>query len=391
MRRRLIRLTIMTGLLAVPAGWAAPAQAGSAGGPPSVEPAGTDPHLVALNHVAGQILDISPGRILYRTGTTELRLRIKDRRTGRDQTVPGTYASIPYARLGPNGAAFVAWPGGDTEDRVTVWTGSRLLDLGSVHTAASVRLRRGHLLWVRNHVLRVYDMATRVTHPITTDAAETGNEVLPNGDVLFTRFDRSVGRNRIFRKHFGIETVLPVATRVVQDPVADANTVVYQGTDGPVAAGFGLWQLGRTALTHLAPTAPAGTRQPGTGYETSGGWTAFLAADPANGRLRVWLRAPDGLLRSVSTAPAASANLHLVALSPNGQVLYAINNRLYLGRLGSQPRLLADGLGGWDSQRTGGQRNTARYLAGHWYLGARGTLYVLANQVLRPVGPDGPR
>jgi hypothetical protein len=98
------------------------------------------------------------------------------------------------------------------------------------------------------------------------------------------------------------------------------------------------------------------------------------------------MRSPDGTIGAVPGANEdGSYALHLVALSPTGELLYASGGRLFQIVPGHPPLLLAAGLGPWDARRTGGGTNTVRFLDGHWLLAVGSTLYLQTRQ--RPPAP----
>jgi hypothetical protein len=337
------------------------------------------PALVPINRADGQVLDISPTRILYQNRVgTQSSLVVKSRVGGARTEIPaGPFLSVDRAQLIPGGALLVALAGADAQDHVLLWHGGeRAADLGPVNTAAAVEVAGRYVFWNLDDRLRRYDVETGRVTLIADDAEEIGFDGQPSGDVLYWVVDRGHLTSTVIRYHDGRHITVPTATPAASKPIADGDAVVYCGSD----TYFGmctLWRWDGEQQTQLAPPLPGpADRMPGNGYQAAGGWTAYVRSDGLLVPSQVWLRAPGGQEFPVSASVPAGDDPRVIALSPTGTVLFAIADTLYLASLHRPVELLAAGVGDWESRRQLGLHNAVNYLDAHWLLGAGPTVYL---------------
>jgi hypothetical protein len=337
------------------------------------------PALVAINQADGQVVDISPTRILYQSRVgNEVSLVIKHRVSGALTQVPaGPLQAVDRAQLVPGGALLVALTGSNTQDHVLLWHGgARSADLGPVNTAAAVQVAGRYVFWDVDDHLRRYDVETGQTTAIADNAEEIGFDGQDSGDVLYWVVDRGHVTSTIIRYHNGRHVTVPTAMSAASRPVADGDAVVYCGSD----TFFGmctLWRWDGEQQTLLAgPLAGPADRLPGNGYQAAGGWTAYVRTEGLLGPPQIWLRAPGGQAFPVSAPVPAGDDPRVIAVSPTGTVLFAIADTLYLASLHHPVELLAAGVGDWESERQPGLHNAVSYLDAHWLLGAGPTVYL---------------
>jgi hypothetical protein len=338
-----------------------------------------DPALVAINQADGQVVDISPTRILYQSRVgNEVSLVVKHRLTGALTRVPaGPFQAIDRAQLVPGGALLVALTGPDPQDHVLLWHGGeRSADLGPVNTAAAVQVAGRYVFWDIDDHLRRYDVETGRTMVIADDAEEIGFDGQTSGDVLYWSVDPSHVTSTIVRYHNGRHTTVPAATRSASKPIADGDAVVYCGSE----TFFGmctLWRWDGEQQVQLAgPLIGPADRLPGNSYQAAGGWTAYVRSDGLLAPPQIWLRAPSAQEFPISASVPAGDDPRVIALSPTGTVLFAIADTLYLASLHQPVEMLASGVGDWESRRQLGLHNAVSYLDAHWLLGAGTTVYL---------------
>jgi hypothetical protein len=258
-----------------------------------------------------------------------------------------------------------------------VWqNGEPVRDLGRLTAPGSIRVNGSFLVWLTGRTLHRYDTDTDTATVVSHDAAVGSEDVLPDGDVIYSAA-RGLLPGTVHRYHEGTVTELRGASG--GGPIGDGGAVVYCSCHWPAEHWSVVrWEDGTaTELTSLGGARP----NPGSSYEVSGGWTAFLQPDVPGGPPQVWLRSPDGEVGEVPGGnPGGSPALHLVALGPTGELLYAAGDRLYQVAAGRRPLLLAAGVGPWDPRRTGGAANTVRFLDGHWLLAIGRRLYLQNRQ-----------
>jgi hypothetical protein len=265
-----------------------------------VEPSST---LTEYVTVPGRVLDVQPGRVLWRdsTSATTVALKIRDVAAGTDTPVPVTNASFEPAFLTPTGAVFVAVTGSSSV--AYEWRNSVLTTLAT--TGISQLVAAGNFAAFSSgsggRTLTFRDVVAGTSTTVATDASNTGFDVAANGDVVYSTVDGS----QIIRFRNGSASVIASSAAL---PVTDGTNVVF--TDNAVAIRL----VGPGGLTTLTTRGRLNFGE----YQVNNGWTAYRELGPTD-RPQVWSRAPDDTRRQVSFFSGGS---RLEALGPNGEVVY---------------------------------------------------------------------
>jgi hypothetical protein len=302
----------------------------------AAQPAAADePQLVLIDTVAGNILDVTPDRILFLDKTVAPGLlKIEDRTSGVISLLPAPPdGRIPFLGfLAPRGAIFVALvsSGSGNDAHVFEWTeGSGLADLDATNSPTSLAVAGRYAIWNSNPSCCVTptpllrrDLLSDVTVQVSPDAANWKNSVAANGDVAYWT-DRGAHPYEIFLYHDGASQQLTndggSSTLANRFPFTDGSGVVgfSKHTSTPCYGGGSLDETimsvngVETVLSSWCPGIDPGIRT--LSGIVAGGWLAFNKPDGT-----IALRAADGSITDVS----ASGRNTIIGLSPRGQVAY---------------------------------------------------------------------
>lgn len=366
----------VVGTAFVPAGRSAAAE-------PAVTLSSVDTSMVLVGEATGTILDVSPNRMLFKDWSDQEALKVKDRDGAAVVTLPRPPDTHPgQGWLTPTGA-LVSAVDNDGSHRLYAWSGGdALIELGLLGREDSVTVRGSYAIWNDAATLYRRDLSAGQTVVVATDAGSFRNDLAGNGDVYYWT---SPGPSQIMRYHDGNTQQLTEDAGDNAYPVTDGVNVAYtrRADQGSVWLYDGLAHLPITRQSGAAPI-------PGVSYQVVAGWMAFLRTDGA-GRDQVWSRSPAGALSQLSTGDEQPSYVDIVDVSPTGQTVYAMDDRLYLGVSGQPPILLASGYNNWYPRQIAAGQNFATFVADRWHLVIGYSLYVQSDQppVTLSVGVDG--
>ena len=273
-----------------------------------------------VDSAGSNALDLDPTRLLFADAAS--RVWIRDRATG-TRTLLAPPALQPYGWLHPQGAIFVSHEG---PGRLYDWRAGTLEDLGQPNSTISLVVKGKWAIWNNGMTLlrRDLDAGTNVT--VSTTALNNGNDVAPNGDVVYST--GSGGGYDVARYRDGVITPI----------TADVDTEhwnVYPRTDGTNVLYLKSDQHGSTVIQPVRITLWTGTTETvfpdlfasalDVGYAANGGWIAYTVID-GGGERQIRIRAPDGTDRQATFAASSS---FLRALGADGTVVYAYGTSLY--------------------------------------------------------------
>jgi hypothetical protein len=329
------------------------------------------------------IVDADSSRILFvdtRTGAARtLDIRIRNRQTSQ-VTIVNLPGAVRRAFLTSHGAIVLADNPNSGNDELWEWRDGALLDLGS---ATRLVYESPYALWNEGapddrHLVR-RNLSTGTDVSVTTTATNTGFDVGPNGDVVFSRVVS--GASHVFRYHNGITAqnsgTLP--SREESNPYTDGLHVVYRTSPccrNP-SGNWGLAETGDGGEADLGLTIDAPENQ----YAVTGGWTAFVQRITSTSR-GVMLRDPQAGGSIVYAGQQTSTGLPTpIALNPNGQAIVVDSSGgpfvPYIARVGSGAHILNP------PQMHGNSRGVAAdwadWVGDAWYAAAGATLYKLGS------------
>jgi hypothetical protein len=261
-------------------------------------------------------VDADAARLMYMDDDSALFVR-----TGGADHLLSTRPPVT-AQLHSYGAIFMVAPQAN-KFRGVDWRPGTLDSLGQVNSQL-----KGRGAWaIRSNGLSLYlrDLAARSDMLISTGAANANNDVTEAGVVAFA------ASREIYRYQNGTSTPLtndPDNVHWNLYPLTDGTTTVYykseQGGNTQSLAG-----TGRIAMHHNGvETILTGQRSqpaPGQDYQVNAGWVAYVMTD-LNGVWQAYTRDPGGVVRKVGPTRV------LVALGPDGTVVYTSGNYLYAAR-----------------------------------------------------------
>jgi Divergent InlB B-repeat domain len=363
-------------------------------------------NLVQVAQVPGTIQDLSAARVLYLdSSSASPALTVRDRGTGVDTTLP----QVPNQQITQGWLTLTGVFLRTSDQRLYEWTsGAGLTALGT--TSGPVLVRGSYAAWGNSARFASTSLYRRdFTTGQTVEVARAGNltgaeeslvlsDLAANGDVVYGRqvieqIWFSIAQTWINRYHNGAteEIIGDDSAWVRLSPTGDDTAVAYRkieklcahcGTPRSVVAMHdGTREIDLTPLMddHVYP---------GGDYDSAGGWVAFkqhrLEFEHAQLQYRrqIWRRGLSGSATLV--AETIDANLNIVSLGSDGQILYAVEPgagpaSLYLFEVGKPPVLLASGWGAWTSRYGPPGLNFARRIDGRWQLAIGGTLYALTE------------
>jgi hypothetical protein len=286
--------------------------------------------------VDGPILDVQPGRILFRdTSMGKNILKIRERSSGIDQTITDGSGIVPESGfLTPRGAIFVGAVGGDVyNSHIYDWRDGVLADLGNANDNTSLRATGNYAIYSQEWKLILRDLDSGANMTISTNAGNGSNDVASNGDVTYW----SENTYQIYRYRGGVSSQLTNDISLMNTyPLTDGINVVYRKctscclNNDTKRCEIGMYSsAGETILAPVQTLIP----QPDYHYQVNNGWVAFTKPG-TDTNYQVWVLSPLGELTQVSNFGDSSV---ISGLAYNGEVTFFINsrNRLYWARPGS--------------------------------------------------------
>lgn len=191
-----------------------------------------------------------------------------------------------------------------------------------------------------------------------------------NGDVVYaTGVDKDTPE-AVFRYRGGTNSLIVGDVRVRYSAVGtDGSTIVYFKQDGLLPFD----QRYTAMFASSTETILASNSYYLSGPIINQGWIAFTAYDPF-GAYQIWTRSPTGIVAQQTFFGASS---DIVALAPNGEVVFLSSGRLYLARNNSLPL----DLGAWNFWNSG-----RVYWQGRWYFHLGRSLFVLSPPLICSAG-----
>jgi len=147
-----------------------------------------------------------------------------------------------------------------------------------------------------------------------------------NGVVVYSKTISNFVQLYKFAGGSGPIKITPDPNANYRGVMIDGDRIIALKTDKQGTA------IGLVLLENGTETVLPGTqrsKQPGTDYLVSGGWTAYKKLTE-QGQVQLWVRSPEG--EEVQLTPASTANSKFNALGPNGDVAYTYSGRLLLSK-----------------------------------------------------------
>ena len=296
-------------------------------------------HLNQVAQVPGTVWDVAPDRILYLDSAGVLKVR--NRSTGAESTVPSPGGSYTGGRLGPSSVVFISRSG--TVSSLYEWKGGAPVALGAIPSPSLV-VKGGWAIWNTvapgGKTLVRRNLGTGVNDTISTNAGNVENDLAENGDVVYWDAGYSV-----HRWHAGADSVLAVGSGTVWNayPTTDGSLVAFRRSTPCCSS-----QTFQVVLfdpahgeTVLAGPSPNDVQWP-EDYTLLAGWLAFTRAG-TGGQPEVWRRAPGGSVEKLSGFGTRS---WVEAVGADGSVSWRNGSRRYLSVPGSAPIDLGAGVNG---------------------------------------------
>jgi hypothetical protein len=300
-----------------------------------------------LATVPGHIVDATPDRILYAQLEAIRPLRVRDLAAGTDVSVPvreNRRVSSSVAWLFDGGVLYISMldDGNFRHPSIEEWRtdAAAPTEVGTDVVNSSVRVAGNYAIWSSGQTLTRRDLALGANVIVAVDAGNSENDVAPNGDVVYWG---GVRPYEVRRWRSGVTTPLSntPATHDSTYPVTDGTLTVYR-RDPQIGPGGSAYfsdgtnpetELPGSALSLSGPNAPD-SLAPNLHYRVAGGWIAYMREDLT----QVWTRSPSGTYARVSAVDGASSGRKtLMALAPNGQVVYQQASNRYLASAGQNP------------------------------------------------------
>jgi hypothetical protein len=290
-----------------------------------------------LARVEGPILDFETNTILFVDGNV---LKTKSLDSGTVTVLLDDPSIIPESgSLTPAGAIFTA--------NYTTYEirGTNLLNLGQAYL---VDVKGNYALLQSNGsgLMTLRNLAVGTNDTITAAPGYSGGyggSLAPNGDVVYPAAIYKGTPTAVFRFRDGTNSLLvDSGFRYIYRAVgSDGNSVVYAKLDGLNFFGPGDAAMFVGSTETILATNSYG----GSGPVINQGWIAFTAYD-ALGHYQIWTRSPTGTIAQQTFFGASS---DIIALAPNGEVIFLSGGRLYRASNSSLPL----DLGAWNFWSTG--------------------------------------
>ena len=270
-----------------------------------------------------KMLDVDASRVLY-VDSAGVMIRPVG---GGAATQVDTAHRVDRTFLFPGGAIYVRTPQSSVLDAQLVeWRGGALAELGRPNSVNSLEVAGSWAEWSNGTTLYRRDLSAGTNTVISTTAGNWQNDVTENGDVAFW----SIGDYNVYLfRGSAVDTASTGGSLDAQHVyvVTDGANVLYR-TSSPNAFGPSSISRWHNGTTTVLTTGIPFELYPHTAYEANGGWSAYIHAD-GGGIYQVFTIAPDGTTRQ---ATAGSGNALIVALSPNGDLVYTKLGRRYATR-----------------------------------------------------------
>jgi hypothetical protein len=291
----------------------------------------SNPKLTPTASYPGDIVDLHADRALVSdTLNSPATLRIVNRATNASQTIWTANAneyelSSPF--LTPGGAIFIIRSPVNFLWSLREWRDGALHDLGSVSPSSMTvkgqwALYNGFDNGASPLILR--NLITGTNTEVALGAGNNNNAVTADGRVIFWGYSGGAPRQIYEYAPGPPPTYTPLLSNPTQtsvNPVTDGVNVVYQRIAGyfpaevtiVLRAGDGTETVLATHLLEMPLPLP-----PAENYRIENGWIAFTR--PGNGGSRqVWLRAPNGTERQLSSTGSVAT---IKGLSETGEVIF---------------------------------------------------------------------
>jgi hypothetical protein len=303
------------------------------------------------------IRDVSADAILFVDGSA---LKSKSRINGVEQVLLNRPdLALDEIFLTPHGAIFSTDLTPPARELYEVRDGT-LIDLGPYQE--NLVVKGNYAIWITGTTLTLRDLLSGTNVVVSSNAANTSNDVAANGDVVYW----AGVPYTIFRYRNG--TSAKLANGI--SPITDGVNVGYF-TGSPSFTNFALFD--GTNETILGP-APASD----ISRAITAGWTAFVK--PGTGQTQVWTRSPYGV-QTQRTFFGVSSDLY--GLAPSGELMvisYLPSGwRLYFIPKGSTP----NDLGPW------GIGARPFWIQGNWYASLGASLVAFVVPSAPAISPSG--
>ena len=271
--------------------------------------------MAEIDSVAGQIYDVDADRILFRQSTTAF--GIKDRSSGIVTPVATPVGFEPRGGFLTSHGAMLATEKPSGGGNVSELRDGSVVDLGSLHTADSLRVAGDFASWNDEQKLFRRNLATAANEQIAANVQSFGADVASNGHVAYFTTSDQVRR---YRGPLQDDLLAQASQAQPQDlPLTDGTNVVWRERNPSCcnAPGFGaLHAYGPSGAFDLGNTERTSVPQAGFDYRVAGGWIAFTRGD--FGSSEIWLRDPAGN----ETLLTEAGTHRIVGLAPNGETVY---------------------------------------------------------------------
>jgi hypothetical protein len=338
----------------------------------------------------GTILDIDATRALTFDNTVSPSVvRLYDRAGNTNQIIWTAAASgeeVVVAYLTPgNGALIVVETPMTYPDHLFEWRGGALTEVGAIGNGLTLRVKGawavfsgfiGPCCGTSGKFLRDLDAGTNIQFSNSND----GNyaDVTPDGRAVFSLV--SPAPPEVFQFNSqpppgATTTLTSSAPQKSIAPLSDGINVVFLRTPNFIDGKYSIVLRTAAGVEEVLATDITSPASPGSQYQIAGGWTAFIRTGSEGPRL--WIRAPDGTLRQVSSRVAG----RIEALSETGDVIFITTSTIDDVTTETRYLAFADG-----TIRDLGQQpfGTVRFIGGAPYLVVDNQLVAMAPATPSP-------
>jgi hypothetical protein len=290
----------------------------------------TNPKLTPTATYPGNILDLQADRALvYDTLTSPFTLRIVNRATNANQTIWTANANeeaVTGAYLTPGGAIFIIRSAVNFLTQLREWRDGALVNLGGVHpTSLEVKGQWAIYNAAQSGLapLILRDLITGTNTIVDAHAGNNNNDVTADGRVVFWDYPVS-GPYQIIEYAPGPPSSITPLTahpsKASVFPVTDGVNIVFTRFDPnfqPMEVSIVL-RAGDGTETVLATHFGTLPLLPADHFHVAGGWVAFTRPG-TGGSTQVWVRAPDGTERQLSST---GSHAFVRGVNETGEVIF---------------------------------------------------------------------